>query len=68
MGKSDFGRIAIKISDRETGKLLWKYEKTITRRSGKNTNSIIEGMMKAAARKFPYDRERERKEKNRKKS
>jgi len=60
MGKSDFGRIAIKISDAKTGKLLWKYEKTITRKSGKNTNSIIEGMMKNAARKFPYDREKER--------
>ncbi|NAS32808.1 hypothetical protein GTQ40_17650 [Flavobacteriaceae bacterium R38] len=60
MGKSDFGRIAIKISDAKTGKLLWKYEKTINRKSGKNTNSIIEGMMKNAARKFPYDREKEK--------
>ncbi len=68
LGKSNFGRIAIKISDGQTGKLLWKYEKTITRKSGKNTNSIIEGMMKNAARKFPYDRERERREKNRKKN
>ena len=58
MGKSDFGRIAIKISDKNTGKLLWKYEKTINRKSGKNTNSIIEKMMRNAARKFPYDRDR----------
>ncbi|NER14179.1 hypothetical protein GWK08_12060 [Leptobacterium flavescens] len=61
MGKSDFGRIAIKISDGKTGKLLWKYEKVINRKSGKNTNAIIEGMMKNAARKFPYDREKEKK-------
>jgi len=67
LGKSDFGRIAIKISDMKTGKLLWKYEKTITRKSGKNTNAIIDGMMKNAARKFPYDRERER-SKNRKRN
>ncbi len=55
-GKSDYGRIAIKISDGATGKLLWKYEKTITRKSGKNTQAIIESMMKQAARKFPYDK------------
>ncbi len=55
-GKSDHGRIAIKISDGKSGKLLWKYEKTITRKSGKNTQAIIESMMKKAARKFPYDK------------
>lgn len=65
-GESNFGRIAVKISDGDTGKLLWKYEKTITRKSGKNTNSIIEGMMKGAARKFPYDRDREKERKQRK--
>ncbi|MCB0375340.1 MAG: hypothetical protein KDD04_05420 [Sinomicrobium sp.] len=56
--KSDYGRIAIKISDGNTGKLLWKYEKTITRRSGKNTRVIIDAMMRKLARKFPYDREK----------
>ena len=57
-GKSDYGRIAIKISDGKTGKLLWKYEKTITRKSGKNTQAIIEAMMRKMTRKFPYDKER----------
>lgn len=56
-GKSDYGRIAVKISDGQTDKLLWKYEKTISRKSGKNTNAIVESMMKQATRKFPYDKD-----------
>ncbi|MEM9687209.1 MAG: hypothetical protein AAF934_09860 [Bacteroidota bacterium] len=57
-GKSDYGRIAIKISDGKTGKLLWKYEKTITRKSGRNTRAIIDAMMRKSSRKFPYDKEK----------
>ncbi|MEL4307454.1 hypothetical protein [Joostella sp. CR20] len=55
-GTSDYGRIAIKLSDGNTGKLLWKYEKVITRKSGKNTYDIIEAMMRKSTRKFPYDK------------
>ncbi|TRZ43762.1 hypothetical protein [Robertkochia solimangrovi] len=55
-GKSDYGRIAIKLSDGATGKLLWKYEKEINKKSGKNTNAIIESMMRQSTRKFPYSR------------
>ncbi|MCM5663000.1 hypothetical protein [Galbibacter mesophilus] len=55
-GTSDYGRIAIKLSDGDTGKLLWKYEKVITRKSGKNTYDIIEAMMRKSTRKFPYDK------------
>jgi len=55
-GTSDYGRIAIKLSDGATGKLLWKYEKVITRKSGKNTYDIIEAMMRKSTRKFPYDK------------
>lgn len=50
----EFGRLAIKISDGKTGKLLWRYEKAIDRRSGKNTKELIEKLMKQAARSFPY--------------
>jgi hypothetical protein len=57
-GKTDYGRIAVKISDGKTGKLLWKYEKTIDRKSGKNTRAIIEAMMRQSSRKFPYDKEK----------
>lgn len=56
-GSSDYGRIALKISDGDSGKLLWKYEQEITRKSGKNTHEIIESIMKKLVRKFPYDKE-----------
>lgn len=57
LGDANYGRIGIKISDGNTGKLLWKYEQEITRKSGKNTDELIDKMMKKAARKFPYDKE-----------
>jgi len=60
-GKSDFGKVIIKTSDGNTGRLLWRYEQTITRKSGKNTFAIMEKMMRKASRKFPYDKERIRK-------
>lgn len=58
LGGADYGWIGIKISDGKTGKLLWKYEKEITKKSGKNTDDLIDKMMKTAARKFPYDKEK----------
>lgn len=64
-GDANYGRIGIKISDAITGKLLWKYEKEINKKSGKNTVDLIDRMMRLATRKFPYERERKR---NRKKS
>ncbi|MEO9891240.1 hypothetical protein [Aurantibacter sp.] len=64
-GASDYGRIGIKISDGKTGKLLWKYEKKINKKTGKNTIDLIDQMMKQAARKFPYDRERKKDRKKR---
>ncbi|GGW31282.1 hypothetical protein [Arenibacter certesii] len=59
-GQADYGRIGVKISDGNTGKLLWKYEKQINKKSGKNTTDLIDKMMKMTSRKFPYDRERPR--------
>src|SRR5690606_38549005 len=59
-GDANYGRIGVKISDGMTGKLLWKYEKQINKKSGKNTTDLIDLMMKLASRKFPYDRERPR--------
>jgi len=58
LGEASYGRIGIKISDGITGKLLWKYEKEINKKSGKNTDDLIDKMMKLAARKFPYDRQK----------
>lgn len=57
-GKSDYGKIIIKLSDKTTGKLLWRYEKTINRKSGKNTAVIIAKMMRKASRKFPYEKKK----------
>lgn len=64
-GDANYGRIGVKVSDRNTGKLLWKYEKAITKKTGKNTTELIDRMMKLASRKFPYDKEKkQRKNKN----
>ena len=60
LGESDYGRIGIKISDGKTGKLLWKYENEINKKSGKNTEDLIDKMMKKVTRKFPYDKERQK--------
>lgn len=57
-GDANYGRIGIKISDGVTGKLLWKYEKEITKKTGRNTIELIDKMMKKAARRFPYEKER----------
>jgi len=59
-GNSNYGRIGLKISDSNTGKLLWKYEKEITKKTGRNTSELIDRMMKFAAKKFPYDKEKKR--------
>lgn len=58
-GKSDYGRITIKLSDGGTGKLLWRFEQVIDRKSGRNTTAIIDRMMRGTTRKFPYRREKE---------
>lgn len=63
-GNANYGRIGVKISDGDTGKLLWKYEKEINKKTGKNTTDLIDRMMKLAIRKFPYERERKRDRKN----
>lgn len=57
-GDANYGRIGIKVSDGNTGKLLWKYEKQINKKSGKNTYDLIDLMMKQATRKFPYEKAR----------
>ncbi|MDT0622757.1 hypothetical protein [Croceitalea vernalis] len=62
-GSSDYGRIGIKISDGTSGKLLWKYEKQINKKTGKNTSELIDKMMKLASKKFPYDKEKKKKKK-----
>tara|TARA_R100000789_G_scaffold85665_1_gene81682 strand:- start:248 stop:835 length:588 start_codon:yes stop_codon:yes gene_type:complete len=41
-GNANYGRIGVKISDGETGKLLWKYENEISKKTGKNTMELID--------------------------
>ena len=60
LGDASYGRIGIKISDGKTGKLLWKYENEINKKSGKNTEDLIDKMMKKVTRKFPYEKERQK--------
>ncbi len=57
-GDANYGRIGVKVSDGDSGKLLWKYEKAITKKTGKNTTELIDRMMKLASRRFPYDKEK----------
>lgn len=64
LGDANYGRIGIKISDGKTGKLLWKYENEINKKSGRNTADLIDKMMKKLVRKFPYDKERLKLKKN----
>ncbi|MBT8182720.1 MAG: hypothetical protein KJO53_14160 [Eudoraea sp.] len=64
LGDANYGRIGIKISDGKTGKLLWKYENEINKKSGRNTDDLIDKMMKKLVRKFPYDKERSKLKKN----
>ncbi len=63
-GDANYGRIGVKISDGDTGKLLWKFENEISKKTGKNTTELIDKMMKAASRKFPYDKEKKRRNRN----
>ncbi|HEX7016206.1 MAG TPA: hypothetical protein VF191_11915 [Cyclobacteriaceae bacterium] len=53
-GSTNSGKCTININDGETGELLWKYEKTLSRSLGSDTNSVINTMMRKASRKFPY--------------
>ncbi len=53
-GATNSGKCTINIYEGKTGELLWKYEKTLSRSLGSNTNQIINAMMRKAARKFPY--------------
>ncbi len=62
-GDANYGRIGVKVSDGDSGKLLWKYEKAITKKTGKNTTELIDKMMKLASRKFPYDKEKKQRKK-----
>lgn len=53
-GPTNSGKCTININDRATGELLWKYEKTLSRNLGSDTNTVINTMMRKASRQLPY--------------
>ena len=53
-GPTNSGKCTININDGKTGDLLWKYDKTLSRSLGSDTNTIINAMMRKASRKLPY--------------
>ncbi|HEX8659157.1 MAG TPA: hypothetical protein VF690_16575 [Hymenobacter sp.] len=56
-GPTNTGKLAISINDGKSGELLWKYDKTLARGFGSDTNSIITTIMRKASRQFPYSKE-----------
>lgn len=54
-GPTNSGKCTINVHDRQSGKLLWKYEKRLSRSLGSDTQSVINAMMRKASRKFPYE-------------
>jgi hypothetical protein len=55
-GTTNSGKCTINIHDGQSSELLWKYEKTLSRSLGSDTNTIINAMMRKASRKFPYSK------------
>jgi len=53
-GATNSGKCTININDGETGDLLWKYDKTLSRSLGSDTNTIINAIMRKASRQLPY--------------
>ncbi|MDF9797810.1 hypothetical protein OKW21_003073 [Catalinimonas alkaloidigena] len=53
-GPTNSGKCTININDGATGELLWKYDKTLSRSLGSDTNTIINAMMRKASRQLPY--------------
>lgn len=53
-GSTNSGNCSISINDGATGELLWKYNKTLSRSLGSDTNTVINTMMRKASRKLPY--------------
>jgi hypothetical protein len=53
-GPTNSGKCTININDGHSGELLWKYEKTLSRSLGSDTNTVINTIMRKASRKLPY--------------
>ena len=53
-GATNSGKCTININDAKSGELMWKYEKTLSRSLGSDTNTVINTMMRKASRQLPY--------------
>jgi hypothetical protein len=53
-GPTNSGKCTININDGTSGELLWKYEKTLSRSLGSDTNTVINTIMRKASRQLPY--------------
>lgn len=53
-GPTNSGKCTININDGATGELMWKYEKTLSRSLGSDTNTVINTIMRKASRQLPY--------------
>ncbi|UOG73548.1 hypothetical protein MTX78_15620 [Hymenobacter tibetensis] len=51
------GKLVINIHDGKAGELLWKYDKSLSRGFGSDTNTIVTTIMRKASRQFPYSKE-----------
>lgn len=54
-GPTNTGNCTINIHEAKGGKLLWRYDKELSRGLGSNTNTIINAMMRKASKEFPYE-------------
>ena len=53
-GPTNSGKCTINIHDGPSGELMWKYEKTLSRSLGSDTNTVINTIMRKASRQLPY--------------
>lgn len=56
-GATNTGKLTLNIHDGKSGELLWKYDKSLSRGLGSDTNSIVTTIMRKASRQFPYSKE-----------
>jgi hypothetical protein len=56
-GPTNTGKLLINIHDGKSGELLWKYDKSLARGFGSDTNTIVTTIMRKASRQFPYSKE-----------
>jgi len=55
LGPTNTGNCTINVHEAKAGKLIWSYEKELSRGLGSNSNSIINAIMRKASKKFPYE-------------